>query len=194
MPKIVPIKILKTMKEEYEILKLGNPILRRTAKEVSKEEILSENIQNLIDEMWNVMEKAGGIGLAAPQIGISIQLAVIKLESSSDRYENLEDSEEFIIFNPELEVINSEKQGFWEGCLSVPGLRGYVKRPKKLKISYLNEKAEKKEVIVEDFLATVFQHELDHLFGYLYVDRLDSTKDLVFEDELVNITKDKVLD
>ena len=194
MPKIVQIKILKTMKEEYEILKLGNPILRRTAKEVSKEEILSENIQNLIDEMWNVMEKAGGIGLAAPQIGISIQLAVIKLESSSDRYENLEDSEEFIIFNPELEVINSEKQGFWEGCLSVPGLRGYVKRPKKLKISYLNEKAEKKEVIVEDFLATVFQHELDHLFGYLYVDRLDSTKDLVFEDELVNITKDKILD
>ena len=194
MPKIVPIKILKTMKEEYEILKLGNPILRRTAKEVSKEEILSENIQNLIDDMWNVMEKAGGIGLAAPQIGISIQLAVIKLESSSDRYENLEDSEEFIIFNPELEVINSEKQGFCEGCLSVPGLRGYVKRPKKLKISYLNEKAEKKEVIVEDFLATVFQHELDHLFGYLYVDRLDSTKDLVFEDELVNITKDKILD
>jgi len=194
MPKIVPIKILKTMKEEYEILKLGNPILRRTAKEVSKEEILSENIQNLIDDMWNVMEKAGGIGLAAPQIGISIQLAVIKLESSSDRYENLEDSEEFIIFNPELEVINTEKQGFWEGCLSVPGLRGYVKRPKKLKISYLNEKAEKKVVIVEDFLATVFQHELDHLFGYLYVDRLDSTKDLVFEDELVNITKDKILD
>jgi len=194
MPKIVPIKILKTMKEEYEILKLGNPILRRTAKEVSKEEILSENIQNLIDDMWNVMEKAGGIGLAAPQIGISIQLAVIKLESSSDRYENLEDSEEFIIFNPELEVINPEKQGFWEGCLSVPGLRGYVKRPKKLKISYLNEKAEKKVVIVEDFLATVFQHELDHLFGYLYVDRLDSTKDLVFEDELVNITKDKILD
>ena len=194
MPKIVPIKILKIMKEEYEILKLGNPILRLTAKEVSKEEILSENIQNLIDDMWNVMEKAGGIGLAAPQIGISIQLAVIKLESSSDRYENLEDSEEFIIFNPELEVINSEKQGFWEGCLSVPGLRGYVKRPKKLKISYLNEKAEKKEVIVEDFLATVFQHELDHLFGYLYVDRLDSTKDLVFEDELVNITKDKILD
>ena len=182
------------MKEEYEILKLGNPILRRKAKEVSKEEILSENIQNLIDDMWNVMEKAGGIGLAAPQIGISIQLAVIKLERSSDRYENLEDSEEFIIFNPELEVINPEKQGFWEGCLSVPGLRGYVKRPKKLKISYLNEKAEKKVVIVEDFLATVFQHELDHLFGYLYVDRLDSTKDLVFEDELVNITKDKILD
>ena len=73
-------------------------------------------------------------------------------------------------------------------------LRGYVERPRKLKIKYLNEKAEKKEIIVEDFLATVFQHELDHLFGFLYVDRLNSTKDLVFEDELANIASEKLLD
>ena len=87
--------------------------------------------------MWDVMKKAGGIGLAAPQIGISIQLAVIKLESESERYDNLENSEEFVIFNPKLEVIDEQKQGFWEGCLSVPGLRGYVERPRKLKINYL---------------------------------------------------------
>ena len=73
-------------------------------------------------------------------------------------------------------------------------MRGYVERPRKLKIKYLNEKAEKKEIIVEDFLATVFQHELDHLFGFLYVDRLNSTKDLVFEDELANIASEKLLD
>jgi peptide deformylase len=144
--------------------------------------------------MWNVMKKAGGIGLAAPQIGISIQLAVIKLESDSERYNNLESSEEFVVFNPKLEVIDEQKQGFWEGCLSVPGLRGYVERPRKLKIKYLNENGHAKEIIVEDFLATVFQHELDHLFGYLYVDRLNSTKDLVFEDELSNIASDKLLD
>jgi peptide deformylase len=140
------------------------------------------------------MKKAGGIGLAAPQIGISIQLAVIKLESDSERYDNLESSEEFVVFNPKLEVIDEQKQGFWEGCLSVPGLRGYVERPRKLKIKYLNENGYAKEIIVEDFLATVFQHELDHLFGYLYVDRLNSTKDLVFEDELSNIDSDKLLD
>ena len=144
--------------------------------------------------MWSVMKEAGGIGLAAPQIGVSIQMAVIKLESDSERYDNLEDSEEFVIFNPELKVIDKTKQGFWEGCLSVPGLRGYVERPRKLKISYLDEKAIKKEIIVEDFLATVFQHELDHLFGYLYVDRLNSTKELVFEDELANINSEKLLD
>ena len=140
------------------------------------------------------MKKAGGIGLAAPQIGVSIQLAVIKLESDSERYENIDDSEEFVIFNPELKVIDKTKQGFWEGCLSVPGLRGYVERPRKLKITYLDEKAIKREIIVEDFLATVFQHELDHLFGYLYVDRLNSTKELVFEDELANINSEKLLD
>ncbi len=140
------------------------------------------------------MKKACGIGLAAPQIGISIQLAVIKLESDSERYDNLESSEEFVVFNPKLEVIDEQKQGFWEGCLSVPGLRGYVERPRKLKIKYLNENGHAKEIIVEDFLATVFQHELDHLFGYLYVDRLNSTKDLVFEDELSNIASDKLLD
>lgn len=178
----------------YEILKLGNPILRLVAKKLNKEEILSPEVQNLIPKMWSVMKKAGGIGLAAPQIGVSIQLAVIKLENDSERYENLDDSEEFVIFNPELEVIDETKQGFWEGCLSVPGLRGYVERPRKLKIIFLDEKAKKREIIVEDFLATVFQHELDHLFGYLYVDRLNSTKELVFEDELANINSEKLLD
>ncbi len=179
---------------EYKILKLGNPILRLTAKELTKEEILSSEIQELIPKMWDVMKNAGGIGLAAPQIGISIQLAVIKLESESERYDNLENSDEFVVFNPKLEVIDKQKQGFWEGCLSVPGLRGYVERPRKLKIKYLDECAIEKEIVVEDFLATVFQHELDHLFGYLYVDRLNSTKDLVFEDELSNIASEKLLD
>tara|TARA_B100000579_G_scaffold405565_1_gene391314 strand:- start:239 stop:799 length:561 start_codon:yes stop_codon:yes gene_type:complete len=184
----------KISENDFEILKLGNPILRLTSKELTKEEILSLEIQELIPKMWNVMKEAGGIGLAAPQIGISIQMAVIKLESDSDRYDNLENSEEFVVFNPKLEVIDEQKQGFWEGCLSVPGLRGYVERPRKLKIKYLNENADEKELIVEDFLATVFQHELDHLFGFLYVDRLNSTKDLVFEEELTNIASEKLLD
>ena len=184
----------KISENNYQILKLGNPVLRLTAKRLTKDEILSPEIQKLIPKMWEVMQDAGGIGLAAPQIGISIQLAVIKLESDSDRYDNLEDSEEFVVFNPKLKVLDDEKQGFWEGCLSVPGLRGYVERPRKLQINYLNENAEEKEIVVEDFLATVFQHELDHLFGFLYVDRLNSTKDLVFEEELANIAREKLLD
>ena len=177
-----------------EILKMGNPILREVSKPLLKEEILSDQSKDLVKKMWEVMEQAGGIGLAAPQIGVLKQLAVIRLDSNSERYENIEDSEEFVIFNPKLEVLDETKQGFWEGCLSVPGLRGYVERPRKLKINYLNEKAEEKEVIVEDFLATVFQHELDHLFGFLYVDRLKSVKDLIFENEINNIPEEKILD
>ena len=176
------------------ILKMGNPILREVSKPLSKEEIVSDQSKDLVKKMWKVMEQAGGIGLAAPQIGVLKQLAVIRLDSNSERYENIEDSEEFVIFNPKLEVLDETKQGFWEGCLSVPGLRGYVERPRKLKINYLNEKAEEKEVIVEDFLATVFQHELDHLFGFLYVDRLKSVKDLIFENEINNIPQEKILD
>ena len=95
--------------KNFQILKLGNPILRLTAKELTREEILSSEIQELIPKMWSVMKEAGGIGLAAPQIGISIQLAVIKLENDSERYDNLEDSEEFIIFNPKLEVLDEKK-------------------------------------------------------------------------------------
>ena len=176
------------------ILKMGNPILREVSKPLLKEEIVSDQSKDLVKKMWEVMEQAGGIGLAAPQIGVLKQLAVIRLDSNSERYENIEDSEEFVIFNPKLEVLDETKQGFWEGCLSVPGLRGYVERPRKLKINYLNEKAEEKEVIVEDFLATVFQHELDHLFGFLYIDRLKSVKDLIFENEINNIPEEKILD
>ena len=176
------------------ILKMGNPILREVSKPLLKEEIVSDQSKDLVKKMWEVMEQAGGIGLAAPQIGVLKQLAVIRLDSDSERYENIEDSEEFVIFNPKLEVLDETKQGFWEGCLSVPGLRGYVERPRKLKINYLNEKAEEKELIVEDFLATVFQHELDHLFGFLYVDRLKSVKDLIFENEINNIPQEKILD
>ena len=176
------------------ILKMGNPILREVSKPLLKEEIVSDQSKDLVKKMWEVMEQAGGIGLAAPQIGVLKQLAVIRLDSDSERYENIEDSEEFVIFNPKLEVLDETKQGFWEGCLSVPGLRGYVERPRKLTINYLNEKAEEKEVIVEDFLATVFQHELDHLFGFLYVDRLKSVKDLIFENEINNIPEEKILD
>ena len=176
------------------ILKMGNPLLREVSKPLLKKEILSKDTKELIKKMWNVMAEAGGIGLAAPQIGVLKQVAVIKLNSESERYEIQKNSEEFVIINPSLEILDNTKQGFWEGCLSVPGLRGYVERPRKLRITYLDEEAIQNEIIVEDFLATVFQHELDHLFGYLYVDRMNSIKDLIFEDDTNDIKEEKLLD
>ena len=135
--------------------------------------------------MWDSLKEAGGIGLAAPQIGISKQLAVIKLSEESERYPDMEDSEAFVIFNPEITILDEAEQGFWEGCLSVPGLRGFVERPRKIRVDFLDENAETCSIEVEDFLATVFQHELDHLIGKLYVDRMKDIGTLMFEDEMV---------
>ena len=168
-----------------EILKMGNPLLREVAEDFSVEEIKNSETQLLLEDMWHSLAAAGGIGLAAPQIGISKQLAVIKLTEESDRYLDMEDSEAFIIFNPKITVLDKTEQGFWEGCLSVPGLRGFVERPRKIRVDFLDENAKPRSIEVEDFLATVFQHELDHLVGKLYVDRIKDITTLMFEDEMV---------
>ncbi len=111
---------------------MGNPLLREKASEFSKEEILHEDTNELLVDMWETLDFAGGIGLAAPQIGVSKQLAVIKLSEDSDRYPDMETTDPYVIFNPKITVLDKELQGFWEGCLSVPGLRGYVERPRKV--------------------------------------------------------------
>ena len=175
---------------------MGNPLLRKEARPFTKEEILSEETKILLEDMWDSLEEAGGIGLAAPQIGISKQLAIIKLSEESDRYPDMETSEAYVIFNPNITVLDQELQGFWEGCLSVPGLRGYVERPRKVKIDFLDENAKERTIEVEDFLATVFQHELDHLIGMLYVDRMEDVSTLMFEDEMIlqEVSEEELLD
>ena len=95
------------------ILKMGNPILRNVAEDFSREEILSQETKILLEDMWDSLAAAGGIGLAAPQIGVSKQLAIIKLSEVSDRYPDMEDSEAFVVFNPKLSVVDDNEQGFW---------------------------------------------------------------------------------
>lgn len=170
----------------HQIIKMGNPVLRQIAKELTKEEILSPEIKNLTADMWETMEHAGGIGLAAPQIAIPIQMTVIRVPKDSERYPEAEESDEYVIFNPKITYLTDELQGFWEGCLSVPGLRGFVERPKKIRVDYLDAQAKKQSIELDDFLATVFQHELDHLIGKLYVDRMKDNSTLMFEDEMTD--------
>ena len=173
---------------------MGNPLLREEALPFTKKEITSSETKELVQSLWNTMEEYGGIGLAAPQIGVSKQLAVIKIEEDNERYPETEETEKFVIFNPKLTYLEETRQGFWEGCLSVPGLRGLVFRPRKIQVDYFDENAKNKTVILEDFLATVFQHELDHLFGKLFVDRLEDISTLVYEDELIALEEDKLAD
>ncbi len=165
------------------LCRMGHPILRQKARALSREEILSPAFQDFLRDMRESMKHHGGIGLAAPQIGESLQVAVIELEALQNRYGS-EATLAFTVFiNPVIEVIDESKQGFWEGCLSVPGLRGFVERPRGVRVRYWDEKGDERVLEAQDFLATVVQHELDHLTGHLYVDRMSDMRLLSFQEE-----------
>jgi len=165
------------------VIRMGHPLLRELAQPLTKEEILSS--QDLIQDLFDTMAEEKGIGIAAPQIGISLQVAIIELPKENPRYPDVEESDTFVIFNPKITVLDATTQGYWEGCLSVPGLRGYVERPRKIYIEYLDQEANSQKIELEGFLATVFQHELDHLFGILYIDRVTDKTKLSFIEEFV---------
>jgi peptide deformylase len=164
------------------ICRMGNPILRRPADEVKASYIKSDKFNQLIQDLKDSMEHYGGIGIAAPQIGVPLQVCVIELEGFN-RY-GQEINLPFTVFvNPVIEILNPEEKGYWEGCLSVPGLRGFVERPQHLRVTFLNHKAEKQVLEANGFLATVIQHELDHLFGKLYIDRIKDPTLLTYQEE-----------
>lgn len=173
------------------VIRMGHPTLRKVAEPVAHSEIGSPEFQELLQDMYDTMKKEGGIGIAAPQINISKQVALIELPANSERYGTLASSPLYTIINPTLTVRDSLLQGFWEGCLSVPGLRGFVERPRVVQIDYTDEFGEKKQIIVEDFLATVFQHELDHLFGKLYIDRITDTTKISYLEEFAEFNAAK---
>jgi peptide deformylase len=167
------------------LLTIGNPLLRQVARNLDVDEIRSEGLRNLIVDMIETMHHEQGIGIAAPQIGESIQAAVIEIDEESVRYPGQESFGLEVFLNPRVTVLDADEQGFWEGCLSVPNLRGYVERPRRVRVDYVDLEGRTAAIEAEGFLATVFQHELDHLQGVLYVDRIrDMTKLATIEDYL----------
>lgn len=164
------------------ISRMGNPVLREQAQSISKEYLFSDGFRQLLVDLKDSMDHYGGIGIAAPQIGVSLQVAIIELVGFN-RYGEEVNLPLTTFVNPTLTSLDETLQGFWEGCLSVPGMRGYVERPKKVRVNYWNEKGEPQELVAEGFLATVLQHELDHLFGVLYVDRIKDTKLFSYQEE-----------
>ncbi len=165
------------------VLTLGNPLLRRVARDLDPAELDTPAIRRLAEDMVDTMHHEDGIGIAAPQVGESLQLAVIEIASSSPRYPGHESFALHYFVNPRITVLDPVEQGFWEGCLSVPNLRGYVERPRRIRVDYLDLDAHPRTVEAEGFLATVLQHELDHLQGKLFVDRVrDTTRLATLED------------
>jgi peptide deformylase len=163
-----------------KIVLTGEPVLREQARPLTPEEILSEETQRLIHEMRDAMRDAPGVGLAAPQIGLPFQLAVIedredllKSFSAEDLAERERRAVPFhVIINPVIAYSSDEKRNFYEGCLSLPGFSGVVPRARTVRVQYLDERAEPQFVQASGWYARILQHEIDHLRGALYIDRM----------------------
>ena len=175
-----------------EIVQAGNPVLRKQGRQLTREEIGSQSIQELIEKMRETMRDAPGVGLAAPQIGLSLQLAVIE-----DRAEYLSDlSPEqlarlqraaipfHVIINPKLSFLDNSSAQFFEGCLSVEGYQAVVDRALNVRVDCLNEKGEEITINAQGWYARILQHEIDHLNGTLYVDRMKTRTLMTVENAL----------
>ncbi len=168
-----------------KILRLGDPRLRLKAEPVLQDVIMAKETKKLIRDMFDTMEAADGLGLAAPQIGVLKQIIVVGFEKDNKRYADLDfRMEAQVLINPQIEVLDTKSIGSWEGCLSVPDMRGYVERPCKIRLRWYNEKEEHNEEVIEGFRAVVYQHECDHLSGILYVERLKDMRLFGFSEEL----------
>jgi peptide deformylase len=173
-----------------KILRIGNPVLRKISVDVLEDEVITKDFKKLIRDMFDTMKHADGVGLAAPQIGILKKIVVIGSDQDNERYKGSPEIPNQVIINPIIEPLTQETDGFWEGCLSVPGMRGYVERPKRIRITWRDEKFKEHHKEIHGYKAIVLQHETDHLFGTLYVDRLKSPKLFGFNEEIDTQGKD----
>lgn len=166
----------------YPIVVYGDPVLKKKASPIDKGTDLSE----LIADMYETMEGAHGIGLAAPQIGKSIRLFIVDGRPMED-----EEMEDFVkaFINPEIIEEKGDEWGFEEGCLSIPNIREEVQRPEKLKIKYFDENWEEHTEEYDGLKARIIQHEYDHIEGVLFTDYLTPFKKRMLKSKLTNITK-----
>lgn len=165
------------------VLRMGHPLLRQVAAPVT--EFNTPALEALIADMFDTMAAHDGAGLAAPQIGVS-QRVVIFGVAGNRRYPQAEPVPETVLINPEIVILTEETEEGWEGCLSVPGLRGLVPRATRIRYRGLDARGEAIEREVGGFHARVVQHEVDHLDGILYPQRMPDMAQFGFEEELAD--------
>lgn len=181
-----------------KIVQVGEPVLRQAARELSQEEIALAGTQQLILLMQETMRDAPGVGLAAPQIGLPLQLAVIEdrpeysKDISADRLaERQRQAVPFhVLINPRIVEQSSEQVEFFEGCLSLAGFSALVKRSRQVAVEYWDERSQPRRVEAQGWYARILQHEIDHLNGRLYLDRMEP-RSFMSLDNLSRYWKDK---
>jgi peptide deformylase len=154
-----------------KVARLGHPVLRQIAEPVPRSEITRPETQRLIDDMIETMHEYIGVGLAAPQVHVSRQIAVLESESHP-RHRDMPSIPLMVIVNPVLTPISDETAIDWEGCLSIPEFRGVTPRYTAMRLEAYGRKGERIELVAKDFFARVLQHETDHLNGKVYMDRM----------------------
>ncbi len=172
------------MSQVREIAQLGAEVLRLTAIEVS--DINAPTIQALLSDMLTTLADTNGVGIAAPQIAESWRVMIIA-SRPSPRYPHAPEMEPTVMINPHFESIGTIKESDWEGCLSIPGIRALVPRYKDIIVNYLNIAGEQVKQNLTGFVARVFQHEYDHLDGFVYLDRVADNRDIIAEAEFAKL-------
>lgn len=166
-----------------EVLRLGDPRLRERAREVAAELFGSVALEGLITDLRDTMAARDGAGLAAPQLGVPLRVVIYGI-TANPRYPEAPPIPETVLINPVLTPLGEERQLGWEGCLSVPGLRGQVERAQRLHVAWRDPDGAHHQQEVDGFHARVVQHECDHLDGLLFVDRLHDSRAFGFTPEL----------
>lgn len=168
------------MAELLQIAQLGNPVLRQQSQFVNN--IQDQRLQQLIDALIATAVASNGVGIAAPQVSQSFRLFIVA-SRPNPRYPNAPQMEPTAMINPQIIAHSPEVVKGWEGCLSVPGIRGLVPRYEGIEVEYTNRNGKIHRQVFTDFVARIFQHEYDHLDGIVFLDRVESTQDIMAEQE-----------
>jgi len=168
------------MSEILQISQLGNPVLRRKSQFVQN--IQDDRIQQLIDNLISTVQHAHGVGIAAPQVARGDRLFIVASRPNL-RYPQAPKMEPTAMINPRIIASSTETVKDWEGCLSIPGIRGLMPRSRSIEIEYTSRDGQLHKQELTDFVARIFQHEHDHLDGIMFLDRVENTRELMTEDE-----------
>jgi peptide deformylase len=165
-----------------KVARLGHPVLRKVTEHVPQPELQSLAMQKFIDDMIETMEEYEGVGLAADQVHESKQIAVLEV-ADNPRYPQKPRVPLTVLVNPKITPLSEEMEEDWEGCLSVPDLRGLVPRYKSIRVQAWDRSGNELDFVADDFHARVIQHEFDHLNGKVYLDRMRDFSTLTFLQE-----------
>lgn len=171
-----------------DICELGDPVLRLPATEVI--DVFAPEVESLIEDMLATVSAANGVGLAAPQVGVSSRIFILAPEPQQN-YPNITVEDTLVVINPKLTLLRTASAPDWEGCLSIPGIRGLVNRAESVEMTYINRLGEPRKETFSGFIARIIQHEYDHLEGVVFLDKLDSVNDIITDKEYIKLCEER---